>query len=76
MHDLDRPGTHGRQVKPEILLRLAPLHHDRTILGQFAADFVSTDIEYYLGDDGIAYVRPGLAVKVNSVTIVITMLMR
>ncbi len=33
------------------------------------ADFVTTDIEYYLGDDGIAYVRPGLAVKVNSITI-------
>jgi OmcA/MtrC family decaheme c-type cytochrome len=33
------------------------------------ADFVTTDIEYYLGDDGIAYVRPGLTVKVNSIQI-------
>jgi OmcA/MtrC family decaheme c-type cytochrome len=33
------------------------------------ADFVTTDIEYYLGNDGIAYVRPGLRVKVNSITI-------
>ncbi len=33
------------------------------------ADFVTTDVEYYLGDDGIAYIRPGLAVKINSIQI-------
>ncbi len=33
------------------------------------ADFVATDVEYYLGDDGIAYIRPGLQIKVNSIDI-------
>ncbi len=33
------------------------------------ADFVATDVEYYLGDDGIAYIRPGLQIKINSITI-------
>src|SRR6185436_14305404 len=28
-----------------------------------------SQIEYYLSDDGIAYVRPGLKIKVNSITI-------
>ncbi len=33
------------------------------------ADFVATDVEFYLGDDGIAYIRPGLQIKVNSIDI-------
>jgi OmcA/MtrC family decaheme c-type cytochrome len=33
------------------------------------ADFVATDVEFYLGDDGIAYIRPGLMIKINSITI-------
>jgi OmcA/MtrC family decaheme c-type cytochrome len=33
------------------------------------ADFVTTDVEFYLGDDGIAYIRPGLVAKINSITI-------
>lgn len=32
-------------------------------------EFVSTDLEYYLTDDGIAYIRPGLKITVKSVTI-------
>lgn len=32
-------------------------------------DFTTTDMEYYLSDDTIAFVRPGLRIKVNSVTI-------
>ncbi|MGA7614715.1 MAG: OmcA/MtrC family decaheme c-type cytochrome [Thermoanaerobaculia bacterium] len=32
-------------------------------------NFTSAQLEYYLGDDGIAYVRPGLKIKVNSVTV-------
>jgi OmcA/MtrC family decaheme c-type cytochrome len=31
--------------------------------------FVPTDLEYYLTDDGVAYIRPGLNIKVNSITI-------
>lgn len=31
--------------------------------------FTAADVEYYLSDDGIAYIRPGLKVKINSVTI-------
>jgi OmcA/MtrC family decaheme c-type cytochrome len=31
--------------------------------------FATTDLEYYLTDDGVAYIRPGLNIKVNSVTI-------
>lgn len=33
------------------------------------AQFTPAQLEYYLTDDGIAYIRPGLKVKVNSVTI-------
>ncbi|HEY0788315.1 MAG TPA: OmcA/MtrC family decaheme c-type cytochrome, partial [Thermoanaerobaculia bacterium] len=33
------------------------------------ADFVETDLEFYLGDDGIAYIRPGLQIKINSIDI-------
>ncbi len=32
-------------------------------------EFVSTNLEYYLTDDGIAYIRPGLKITVKSVTI-------
>ncbi len=31
--------------------------------------FTESDLEFYLNDDGIAYVRPGLKLKVNSITI-------
>jgi OmcA/MtrC family decaheme c-type cytochrome len=31
--------------------------------------FSVNQLEYYLSDDGIAYIRPGLKIKVNSVTI-------
>jgi OmcA/MtrC family decaheme c-type cytochrome len=31
--------------------------------------FESNQLEFYLGDDGIAYIRPGVKVKINSVTI-------
>jgi OmcA/MtrC family decaheme c-type cytochrome len=31
--------------------------------------FQENQLEYYLNDDGIAYIRPGLKIKVNSVTI-------
>ncbi|MGZ8869320.1 MAG: OmcA/MtrC family decaheme c-type cytochrome, partial [Thermoanaerobaculia bacterium] len=31
--------------------------------------FVASDLEYYLTDDGVAYIRPGLNIKVNSITI-------
>lgn len=31
--------------------------------------FATNQLEYYLSDDGIAYIRPGLNIKVNSVTI-------
>lgn len=33
------------------------------------ADFKTTDVEFYMTEDGLAYIRPGLNVKVNSVTI-------
>lgn len=33
------------------------------------AQFQVSDLEFYLTDDGIAYIRPGLVIKVNSVTI-------
>ncbi len=32
-------------------------------------DFKVDQLEYYLNDDGIAYVRPGLKIKINSITI-------
>lgn len=32
-------------------------------------EFKTTDLEYYLTDDGIAYIRPGLNIKVNSISI-------
>jgi len=32
-------------------------------------DFAVGQLEYYLTDDGIAYIRPGLKIKINSVTI-------
>jgi len=32
-------------------------------------DYLTTQLEHYLTDDGIAYIRPGLHFKVNSVTI-------
>ncbi len=32
-------------------------------------DFAVSQLEYYMSDDGIAYIRPGLKLKVNSVTI-------
>jgi len=32
-------------------------------------DFKTTDLEYYLTDDGIAYIRPGLNIKLNSISI-------
>ncbi|HEX2833397.1 MAG TPA: OmcA/MtrC family decaheme c-type cytochrome [Thermoanaerobaculia bacterium] len=32
-------------------------------------EFVATDLEYYLTDDGIAYIRPGLKVTIKSVTV-------
>ena len=31
--------------------------------------FVASELEYYLTDDGVAYIRPGLNIKVNSITI-------
>jgi OmcA/MtrC family decaheme c-type cytochrome len=31
--------------------------------------FTAAQLEYYLSDDGIAYIRPGLKIKLNSVTI-------
>ncbi|MFZ2492888.1 MAG: OmcA/MtrC family decaheme c-type cytochrome [Thermoanaerobaculia bacterium] len=31
--------------------------------------FTESQLEYYLNDDGIAYIRPGLKVKVNSITV-------
>jgi len=31
--------------------------------------FIATDLEYYLTDDGVAYIRPGLNIKVESITI-------
>lgn len=31
--------------------------------------FTTADLEYYLTDDGIAYIRPGLRIKVESITI-------
>ncbi|HEU4520734.1 MAG TPA: hypothetical protein VFT12_01955, partial [Thermoanaerobaculia bacterium] len=31
--------------------------------------FRTTQLEFYLGDDGIAYIRPGLNIRVDSVTI-------
>lgn len=33
------------------------------------ANLTTSNLEYYLSDDGIAYIRPGLKIKVNSVTI-------
>lgn len=32
-------------------------------------EFKSTDLEFYLTDEGIAYIRPGLNIKVNSIAI-------
>lgn len=32
-------------------------------------EFKTTDLEFYLTDDGVAYIRPGLKIKINSVTI-------
>lgn len=32
-------------------------------------DFKTTDLEFYLTDEGVAYIRPGLNVKLNSITI-------
>jgi len=32
-------------------------------------EFKPTDLEFYLTDDGIAYIRPGLNIKVNSIAI-------
>ena len=53
-------GGHGR-TRPVV----APtVPHTPT-----TADFKTTQLEYYLGDDGIAYIRPGLQIKVNSITI-------
>lgn len=40
-----------------------------TPVGPTAASFAANLKEHYLSDDGIAYVRPGLKVKINSVTI-------
>jgi OmcA/MtrC family decaheme c-type cytochrome len=34
-----------------------------------AANFTANQMEFYLSDDTIAYVRPGLKIKVNSITI-------
>ncbi|HEY0593025.1 MAG TPA: OmcA/MtrC family decaheme c-type cytochrome, partial [Thermoanaerobaculia bacterium] len=34
-----------------------------------SADFTVADVEFYLGDDGIAYIRPGLQIKINSIEI-------
>ena len=31
--------------------------------------FSANELEYYLTDDGVAYIRPGLNIKVNSITI-------
>jgi OmcA/MtrC family decaheme c-type cytochrome len=31
--------------------------------------FVPADLEFYLTEDGVAYIRPGLKIKVNSVTV-------
>lgn len=31
--------------------------------------FTPAQMEYYLGEDGVAYIRPGLKIKINSVTI-------
>jgi OmcA/MtrC family decaheme c-type cytochrome len=31
--------------------------------------FAANQIEFYLGDEGVAYIRPGLKIKVNSITI-------
>ena len=31
--------------------------------------FTVADLEFYMTDDGIAYIRPGLVIKVNSVTV-------
>jgi OmcA/MtrC family decaheme c-type cytochrome len=36
-----------------------------------AASFASTQVEAYLSDDGIAYIRPGLKLKINSITNVV-----
>jgi len=33
------------------------------------SDYLTTQLEHYLTDDGIAYIRPGLHFKVNSVTV-------
>jgi OmcA/MtrC family decaheme c-type cytochrome len=31
--------------------------------------FTKADVEYYLTDDGIAYIRPGMKIKINSITV-------
>jgi OmcA/MtrC family decaheme c-type cytochrome len=33
-----------------------------------ATDYAVTRTEHYLGDEGVAYIRPGLKVKINSIT--------
>ena len=37
--------------------------------GPTAASFTVNQMEHYLSDDGIAYIRPGLKIKVNSMTV-------